>query len=309
LRLEVDGLRGPWTVRLTNEGDQPVRAVADVRDLSFDLTPRGAHQAVRCELPASMLPEDPLARAVVLAPRRVFVQSIDPRLYCFGAKAFAALAPGAIAVARLQPRGPAAVAPIDGVEPPVAPLRVVEAAPVALPDDPTPDLPPSWPRADASRRPALTLTGPERIDAASTQDIALPLTLRNEGSSPVIVRFRPDTLGFEVRRPGLTQQCAWPAPSPAPATRELYEAVPAHGSAQITIVLSAYCPNATFERRGLLAVKPWLDTRNASGKALGLRTFDDLVVATRPTLVRLQQTSTPEPATAPELGDEPAATP
>jgi hypothetical protein len=250
-----------------------------------------------------MLPEDPFDRALVLPPGQAVVEAIDPRLYCFGAKAFGALAPGSIVVARLDPgrlgrSSPNAVGPVEDDTASIGSLRAVEAPPVALPDDPTPELPEAWPHA--APVPRVTLTGPDLVDAVSSQDIVIPLTLRNEGSTPVNVHFRPDALGFDVSRPGSALQCAWPAPSPSPS-RELYETVAAHGSATISIELAAYCPAAVFEHAGLMTVRPWLDTRNTSGRAIGLRTLDDLVAAARPTLVRLQRTSTPQPRAVPEL--------
>jgi hypothetical protein len=311
LRLDIGAARGPWTVRLTNEGDVPVRGLADERFLRFDLTPRGEHRAIRCELPALMLPEDPLDRVVVLGPHRAFVRAIDPRLYCLGPRAFGALGPGTIVVAHLGGSGrgtvgPFAVAPIEDVEPVVAPVRTLDAPPVGLPYEPTPALPPSWPHAGPS--PKITLSAPETIDAPTAQDIVIPLTLRNEGSSPVVVRFRPDTLGFDVSRGGMTQPCPWPAISPHP-TRELYETVAAHGSIRISLELRAYCASALLERPGLLTVWPWLDTRNASGNAIGIRSVDDLIATDRPTIVRLQHTSAVESRSVPELVDAPPSAP
>jgi hypothetical protein len=291
-----------------------VRALADARFFRFDLTPRGERRAIRCELPALMLPDDPLDRAVVLGPHRAFVQAIDPKLYCFGPKAFDALGPGTIVVAHLGSGGSGArptagafaVAPIEDIEPAVAPVRALDAPPVALPYEPTPAFPAWWPHPGPS--PKVTLTAPETVDAPTAQDIVIPLTLRNEGSSPVIVRFRPDTLGFDVSRGGMTQPCAWPTLSPAP-TREIFETVAPHGALRISLELKAFCAAAILERPGLLTVWPWLDTRNASGNAIGIRSLDDLVVAGRPTMVRLQHTSAVESRSVPELVDAPPSAP
>jgi hypothetical protein len=202
-----------------------------------------------------------------------------------------------------------AVSPLDDVEPVLRALRSLDAGAVALPDDPTPDLSVAWPGsaskhaavADADA-PRLTLSGPRAVDAQTAQDIAIPLTLRNEGSRPVVVRFRPDSLGFDVTRDvsraGATRQCTWPVLPTAP-TADMYTTVPAHGSVDITLDLAAYCDAATFDQPGLLFVTPWLDTRNTSGRSLGLRSVDDLVVAAKRTLVRLQRTSSTEPVDAP----------
>jgi hypothetical protein len=68
LRLEAPTTRDTWRIRLTNDGDVPVNAVADVRFLRLDVTARGAAKARRCELPTTMRPTEDLQRAVVLPP-------------------------------------------------------------------------------------------------------------------------------------------------------------------------------------------------------------------------------------------------
>ena len=72
---------------------------------------------------------------------------------------------------------------------------------------------------------------------------------------------------------------------------------------QITdsLVLAAYCPTTTFTAPGLYVVRATLDTRHASGADAGLRTFDGLVIASSPTLVRLRHGTVPEPAVRPTL--------
>ena len=56
---------------------------------------------VVCALPADMRPIGDVDRALVLAPKRSYTESIDPRLYCFGAKATEVLAAGTKIVAHL----------------------------------------------------------------------------------------------------------------------------------------------------------------------------------------------------------------
>jgi hypothetical protein len=72
---------------------------------------------------------------------------------------------------------------------------------------------------------------------------------------------------------------------------ELYATVAPHGSMALTLNLLAYCDDPAFEHAGLYSVRAWLDTRKASGNAIGVRSFDDVVVAREATLVRVQQTS------------------
>ena len=100
LVLETPTVRGPWTMRLTNQGDVPVSVAADARLLTLEVTERSGHKPVRCELPADMRPADEAERALVLPPKRSYVESFEPRLYCFGVHETPALTPGATVVRR-----------------------------------------------------------------------------------------------------------------------------------------------------------------------------------------------------------------
>src|SRR5260370_9263505 len=150
LTIDAPGPRGSWPLRVANDGEIPVGLAADARLLTLALTPRGAQKAVRCRLPADMRPGEDLGRSIVLQAKRDYVETFEPRLYCFAGKELDGLAPGAILVARLGWEGkgetsPLEVAPIDGVEPLLAPLKSIESAPIALPDEVTPALEPPAP--------------------------------------------------------------------------------------------------------------------------------------------------------------------
>jgi hypothetical protein len=252
-----------------------------------------------------MRPDDELQRAMVLPPQRAFTETFEPRLYCFGRQGFDALAPGAIVSAKLgwegrAEVGPWEVSPLDGVEPEVAPRKLLEVPPIALPDEPTPA-----PAADpephaAADTPNIALEAPEAVDASSPDDIDIPVTIRNEGGSPVIVRFRPETLGFDLVSPGPRTCSSWPALPTAP-TRELFSTLPPRASAELTVQLPAYCGDRVLDHPRLLLVRAWLDTRNASGKPIGLRTFDGRVAATTLTFIRLQRGRLPAAVHPPEL--------
>jgi hypothetical protein len=307
--LTAPSARGPWTMHLANTSDEPMTVVADPRLLVIDVIPRGAQQPVRCELPWVMRPVDDLQRAMVLPPGGTYDETFEPRLFCFAS--LGALAAESIVVARLgwpgARRGPSVVWPVASGPGSPKPLRSLTAPPVRLPDEPVP--PPSTPTTltpSGDLTPRLSLLSPASIDAPSSEDLVLPITLRNEGSSPVIVRFRPESLGFDVSAPGVFEHCAWPVPAAA-ATRELFTTLPPNGSETLTVVLTAYCSGHSLDQAGLLSVRPWLDTRNGSGAALGLRTFNGLLVGTRSTLVRLQNARAPDFVPAPR--SSPAAAP
>src|SRR5258708_8286424 len=73
LTIDTPSPRGSWTMRVANDGETPVRLAADARLLAFALTPRGARKAVHCRLPPDMRPGADLARRLVLAPKRDYV--------------------------------------------------------------------------------------------------------------------------------------------------------------------------------------------------------------------------------------------
>lgn len=305
LVLEAPTTRGPWRVRLVNQSEAPVAVVADARFLRLDVTPRGAHKASRCELPASMRPADALERALVLPPGAAYVETFEPRLYCFGRLDRALLAPGSMVAARLgwpnARRGSWVSWPLEGSEASVTREHVLVAPPVGLPDEPVPPTAqPTTLSASDGPMPRLSLSSPVAIDAPSDEDLEIPITLRNEASSPVTVRFRPETLGFDVATDGAFEHCVWPAPPAAPM-RELFTTLPPSATTQLTVTLPSYCAGKVLERSGLLWVRPWLDTRAASGAPLGVRTFDGLVFGADATLIRLQRGRVSQPLSPPTV--------
>lgn len=310
LLLDVPTTHGPWTMHVVNDGDVPVRLVADGRLLSLDVTPRGARKAVHCQLPADMRPADDMERALVLPPKRSYSESFEPRLYCFGERELDALEPTSIVVARLgwaeraSGRGPYVVAPIEGVEPELAPVAAIESPPVSLPDEPTAM------GTDDPARPSddpdpvhLVLKGSRAVDAESPENLGLTVTVRNEGKRPVRVRVRPETLAFEVTGSSGVQHCGWPTPPSAPA-REYFTTLPAGGSDSVNVLLFDYCGRTPFERPGLVVVRPELDTRRAGGESIGIKTFDGVVIASTPSIVRLHRGNQKPQVERPRLDPE-----
>jgi hypothetical protein len=308
LRLAIDATttRGAWTMLLTNDGDVPVRIVADARLLSLDVSPRSARAPVRCELPDDMRPAGDLDRVLIVPPKRSYAEYFEPRLYCFGPGKLDALVPGAIVVARLGwsngPKGggpPFEASPIEGVEPQVAPMRSVESLPIALPDERTAWVTAPQIRPDlAADPPRLSLQAATSVDAIAPNDITIPVTLRNDGTHAVTVRFRPEVIGFDIAGPNGVERCAWPA-VPAAAMREMFTTLAPKESATLELTPSSYCTGHGLDRSGLILVRPRLDTRNASGAAVGLRTFDGEVTSTTTTIVRLHRGAAPPPPVLP----------
>ena len=307
LTIETPTRMGPWTMRVTNAGDVPIRLVADARVLVLEVTPRSAAKPVRCQLPADMRPLDDMDSPLVLPPGRTYAERFQPRLYCFGGRLLDALSPGAIVVAHLgwpggnPARPPFAVQSIEGVEPELAPLKSVDSLPVAVPDDPAVMLEvPTTPRPDDPDPARLTIRGATTIDAPSASNISVQVALHNEGKRPVTVRFRPETLRFDVSGPTGVEDCRWPA-LPVAAMRELFSTLQPQATTDLAVLLAAYCSGHAFEDPGLLVVRPAMDTRKASGADIALRTFDGQVIATIPTLIRLHRGLKPRHLTRPQL--------
>jgi hypothetical protein len=302
-------------MRVTNDGDVPVLLSADARLLSLDVTARGAHAHLRCELPADMRPTDELESALVLPPGRSYAETFEPRLFCFGAGKLDALASGSTVVAHLAWPGsitapPFAVAAIDGVEPAVASLKSLASPVIALPDEPSlapaaSPPPQTTPRAADTDATRLVLAGAPAVDASAAEGIDIPLTLRNDGTQPVVVRLRPETLAFDVIGPDSVQTCSWPS-VPGAAVREAFTRIAPGASAPLDVLLSAYCGGHMLDQAGLYVVRPRLDTRRASGESIGIRSFDGVVVGATPTVVRLHRGNAVPALRRPRLEPAPA---
>ncbi len=182
--------QGPWTMRIDNEGDKPLRIPADVRLLRFEIDPEPyvapaeaadakPKKAVKpkppakptvCKIPAPLRSDSfPEKSALLLRPGESYVESFDPRLFCFGKDAAARLVGGAVVHTRFgweAPKKPAGAAKkkpdtgpfaVEGTAfpPEVMPLYELTAPTMVLrfkppSKRPTPDAHPEEPLADAS---------------------------------------------------------------------------------------------------------------------------------------------------------------
>ncbi|MEP7122529.1 MAG: hypothetical protein ABJE95_16525 [Byssovorax sp.] len=212
--------QGPWTLRIDNEGDKPLRVPADVRLLRFEIEsepylapaepvdpkpkkwtkPKPPAKAVTCKIPAPLRPDAfPDSSALLLRPGESYVESFDPRLFCFGKDAAARLAGGAVVhaffgwEARKQPAWSAKKKPDGGpfvvestVFPPdTMPLRELTAPTMVLsygsiakppPADPVAATPtPASPPAAAAKPIDPSAAPPKPADpAAADPDAPLP---------------------------------------------------------------------------------------------------------------------------------------
>lgn len=91
--LIATGALSPWTFRVDNEGAEPVRIPADIRLLSFEvdvIDAKGKRKTTKCSVPASLRPDSfPDKRALLLAQGKSYIETFDPRLFCFGKDAAA----------------------------------------------------------------------------------------------------------------------------------------------------------------------------------------------------------------------------
>jgi hypothetical protein len=200
--------QGPWTMRIDNEGDKPLRIPADVRMLRFEIEPEPyvapieagdakPKKAVKpkapakptvCKIPAPLRADGfPEKSALLLRPGESYVESFDPRLFCFGKDAAARLVGGAVVHTRFgweAPKKPAwspakkkpdtGPFAVEGTAfpPEVMPLRELTAPTMVLRFNPAakrpaPESRPEEPPADASE-PQSQAADTKAADAKAT---------------------------------------------------------------------------------------------------------------------------------------------
>jgi hypothetical protein len=312
LRLTVDAPSADpaWTLRVTNDSSSPVRLAADARLVSIEIAhPKKGRPATTCKAPAGLRPGDVHDdRALYLAPGASYVETFDPRLYCFGANADK-LATGARVRVKLGfgpapkfgvPRGPfVAEGTTHGKEhAPITELATDEltlAAPTAPPPPPVTTLAgPVVTRANETadaNAPRLGLFVDRHDDAHAARDVAVTLRASNEGRRALSAVLRGRMLGFVVERlahDGLvatTTTCA-PAPKAHASASELVGKVQGGRDVALSVLLAEVCPIRSFERPGLYRVSPRLDAKVA-GEAAELAPWIGEALATQSVLVRV----------------------
>jgi hypothetical protein len=295
-------------MRVSNEGAVPVRLVADSRLLTFDVIERGAGRPQHCALPADMLPADDMERNLVVPPGRAYVETIEPRLYCFSGKELRALGPMSVVVARLgwgkraSPGGYHVVTADDASTTSVEPEHQLQAPPILLPDEryterATDGGPPVQPPGGTD---PLALRADEMVDAESADEIPISISIRNVAAHAQVLRFRPEAIGFDVRGATGTERCAWPAPAAAATGEQFIRLAPGAG-AELALSLAAYCGGHALDDPGLLTATAWLDTRSLAQDPTGRQTFAGVVTSRARTFVRLHRGRAGAPQVRPQL--------
>ena len=314
----------PWTLRVTNTGELPLRLAADARLLVLEVTPPTgtAGGFVSCALPADARPATDEGQELVVPAKRSWSVSIDPLLYCFDARARASLVPGATVKARFgwpargaataKPAPPFVAAPVGAAVGKLTAAKALESAPVTLTEaqrvSAAPLLPatkgkPAQPAPTAApeERPSgLALLASPPLDAARGVELPVTVTLVNEGARAAVLVFRPEMIRFRVAGPAGTVSCGSAVERASPI-RELFSTLSPRGRSQHTVLLSAACPDGTFDSPGLYRATAILDTSWSSGRAIGIRSFDGIVTAREPTLVRVRTPRRALPAKRPVL--------
>lgn len=327
LKVTPGSVGSPWRLQIENAGEGPVRIPADPRLLILELTPsvepepgdkkkRPTPTPPRCVLPDDVRPTTDEGRDLVIPSKRSWSTTFDPLFYCFGARERAALVPGTSVKARFGWPAPAprpgakpgrapalappfAVAPVGAAVGKVAPAKAIEADPFVLSEAVTITRPPSEKDAPDGASPTVTLSVPEAMDSARGVEIATTVTLVNGSDRPVTLLYRPDMLLFTVSGPSGNVSCGLPRQVTAPI-RELFNTVPAKGKLEVGVLLTATCPPGTFDEPGIYRVVPKLDASGASGRELGMKTWDGIATAKDPLLLRVRaprKTTLPSPPT------------
>jgi hypothetical protein len=329
----------PWTLRVTNTGELPVRLAADARLLVLEVTPPAgtAGGFISCALPADARPSTDEGQELVVPAKRSWSATIDPLFYCEGAKARAALVPGATVKARFgwpargaslgrgaaanakgakpakaDDAGPFVVAPVGASVSKLAPASALEATPVTLTDAqrvsgaamlttaPGKTQEPAPAAAPDETPSRLVLTAAPALDVLRGVELPVTVTLTNEGERGVVLVFRPEMIRFRVAGPAGTIACGSAVERASPI-RELFASLPPRGRASHTVLLAATCPEGTFDAPGLYRATAILDTTRASGRAIDVRSFDGVVTAKEPTLVRVRAARRASAAKRPAL--------
>ena len=270
----------------------------------------------RCILPDDARPASDEGKDLVIPAKRSWSTNVDPLFACFGARERAMLVSGATVTAHFgwpaplpkagaaSARGakkpaviapPFVTAPVGAAVGKIAPAKELVSTPVTLTENvagatpsaagasaPSGALPP-LPPGSAS----LVVTMPEALDVARGAEISTTVTVANEGDKAAVLLFRSDMLRFNVAGPAGSVACGTPREVDAPI-RELYSTIAPKARSSLSVLVTAVCPADTFDEPGVYRVTAVLDTSQASGRSIGLKTWDGTAEARTPMLLRVR---------------------
>ena len=294
LALSVSPNGASWKVRIENTGEVPVRIAADARLFSFEITaPAGtidpktkkAPKVVLCKLPDFPVTDE--GHELVVPGKRTWTVNIDPLLYCFGANTAALLKDASIKPhfgwdlgKGKKPAAPFVASPVGAAIGKYDPVKQIDADAFTLGDKLAPDAPGPAPKG-------MWLSTSPLLDVARGNEVSITVTLANDGEKSQTLLFRPETVDFKVSGPGGSVGCKSTRQIDSPI-RELYTSIGVKGRMSQTLLLTAVCPADTFDTAGVYRVTAKYDTTGASGRGIGIKSWDDSVESKTPTLLRVR---------------------
>ena len=138
------------------------------------------------------------------------------------------------------------------------------------------------------------------MDAAKGEELSTTVTFHNESDRAVTLMFRPDMVQFVVHGPMGTIGCGTPRSIASPM-RELFVTVGAKSHTALSVLFTATCGPGTFNDAGLYRIDARLDTRQASGRAISLKTWDSVATTNEPLLLRVREPRRAGPGRRPQL--------
>ena len=279
---------------------------------------------VRCRLPDDLRPNRADASRVILVERGArYETTFDPFLYCFGAAQSKVLGPGAVVTAKLgftqrrplkkteAPSGPFVVEPAAETDR-FSAIGELTAIPVTLSEaarspllispslaSPSEDAASTHKRdtdagtaddvgdnssADEDKGP-LSVSAPAFVEASGPRDVAFHVSVKNRSKRPLMVHLRRDDLGFDIDGPGARVHCGSSVTSRASA-RDFFTTLRPGETRALDVWLGEVCPDASFDRPGLYAIRPSVLLADA-GEAYGLHAFTGFAAAATPSLLRV----------------------
>lgn len=317
----------PWTMKVANVGALPVRVIADPRLLSLEVAPPAGYipadqwkstkprsstdaKPVKCALPDDVRPRVEAGPDLVIPGGRSWSTSFDPLYYCFGVKERNLLVAGATVTPRFgfaPPKAgkgattaPFVASPVGAAVGQVTAAKEIVGASVTLAEAALTMLPPLAGATGASSTGTLEISIPETMDVGRGVELGTTVTLANVSDRAQTFLFRHSTLGFTVQGPSGSVACGQRRVVDGPI-KELFTTLGPKGRTSIGLLVDAVCPPDTFDNPGVYRVVPRLDTTNASGRSIGLRTFEGVVEGNRPLLLRVRAPRRPGIAARPAL--------
>lgn len=290
---------GPWLMRITNTGETPVRLAADARLISLEVGKE------HCVLPDDARPSTDEGKELVVPATRSWSTSFDPLFYCFHPTQRAALSAGAsvkvhfgwrppAAKSKAAPSPPFAVSPVGASVGKVKPQKEIVSDPITLKDAVIAEAKPAAPPSDKSKDddtnmpPKASLSLPATMDAAKGDELSTTVTFHNESDRPVTLMFRPDMVQFSLHGPQGSVSCGSPKSIASPI-RELFVTVGAKSHTALGVLFTSTCAPGSFDDPGLYRIDARLDTRQASGRMINVRSWDSVATTTEPLLLRVRE--------------------